>query len=174
MEYKTRLMDIGRDSDMVNRHFSILRCALNLSKARLSKQQPDWKNLFSADTENPEHVKMIDDTVYPKLAAEAAKVGTWCRTLLELGCEFGWRKNVWLNLKVKDVDMLNCKITLPGVLSKNKEPYVAYFVRAAICTICCRRASSARGRMISCSRERTASLSATSVRYGSLLLARPA
>ena len=127
MEYKTRLMNEGRDSDTCNRHFSILRCAFNRSKARLSKQQPDWKNLFSKDTENPEHVKMIDDAVYPKLAAEAAKVGTWCRTLLELGCEIGWRRNVWVNLKVRDVDMLHCRITLPGLLSKNKEPYVAYF-----------------------------------------------
>jgi len=36
------------------------------------------------------------------------------RTLLELGCEIGWRRNVWLNLRVKDVDMLHCRITLPG------------------------------------------------------------
>ena len=127
MEYKTSLLNQGRDSDTVNRHFSILRCAFNRSKARLGKQQPDWKNLFSADTMNPEHVKMIDDDTYTKLAAEAAKVGVWCRTLLELGCEIGWRRNVWVNLKVRDVDMLHCRITLPGLLSKNKEPYVAYF-----------------------------------------------
>jgi integrase len=131
MEYKTRLLDQGRDSDTVNRHFSILRCAFNRSKARLSKQQPDWKNLFSKETDNPEHVKMIDDDVYLKLAAEAAKVGVWCRTLLELGCEIGWRKAVWLNLKVKDVDMLNCKLTLPGLLSKNKEPYTAFFTQGS-------------------------------------------
>jgi len=46
---------------------------------------------------------------------------------LELGCEIGWRKNVWLKLKLKDVDMLRCRMTLRGVLSKNKKPYVAYF-----------------------------------------------
>jgi hypothetical protein len=41
MEYKTRLLDQGRDSDTCNRNFSILRCGFNRSKARLSKQQPD-------------------------------------------------------------------------------------------------------------------------------------
>jgi hypothetical protein len=62
----------------------------------------------------------------PNWQQRPQKVGTWCRTLLELGCEIGWGRNVWVNLKVKDVDVLNCRITLPGMLSKNKEPYVAY------------------------------------------------
>lgn len=107
LEYKTHLIGLGRDTDTVNRHFSILRCAYNRSKKRLSGQQPDWKELFSEDTENPEHQAMIEDEVYPKLCAEAAKVGVWCRTLLELGCEIGWRKGAWLRLRVKDVDMLH-------------------------------------------------------------------
>jgi hypothetical protein len=76
LAYKNAMLAQGRDTDTVSRHFSILRCAYNRSKKRLSGQRPDWKELFSPDTENPEHQKMIPDDVYPKLAMEAAKVGT--------------------------------------------------------------------------------------------------
>jgi integrase len=119
----------GFDSDTVNRHFSILRVAYNRSSKRLGGQHPDWRQLFSPPTENPECVVSIPDIVYPKLCAEASKEGLWMRTLLELACNFGWRLSAWLNLKVAQVDMLNCRITLPGVLSKNGEPYTAFFTQ---------------------------------------------
>jgi hypothetical protein len=127
LEYKIARLNRGLDSDTVNRHFSILRVAYNRSIKRLGGQHPDWRQLFSRETENPERMVFIADDVYPKLCSEASKVGLWMRTLLELACNFGWRLSAWLNLRVAHVELLNCRITLPGALSKNGEPYTAYF-----------------------------------------------
>jgi integrase len=125
LAYKNERLHKGFDSDTTNRHFSILR-VYNRNRRRLGGQHPNWKQLFSPETENPECIVTITDDMYRKLCLEASKVGLWLRTLSELACNFGWRLNAWRNLKVSNVDMLNCCITLPGALSKNGEPYSAY------------------------------------------------
>ncbi len=127
LEYKIARLNKGFDTDTINRHFSILRVAYNRSSQRLGGQHPDWRQLFSPTTENPECIVSISNDVYPQLCLEASKVGLWMRTLLELACNFGWRLGAWRNLKVSQIDIENCRITLPGEKSKNGDSYTAYF-----------------------------------------------
>lgn len=63
----------------------------------------------------------VEEAQYTKLARECAKEGLWMRALLEVAYNFGWRRSELLNLRVKQVDLLERIIRLEPGTTKNDE-----------------------------------------------------
>ena len=65
----------------------------------------------------------ISDLDYNKLVKACPDL--WLRTILAIGCTYGWRKQEILKLRVRQVDLFSRKITLNPGTTKNLEGRVA-------------------------------------------------
>lgn len=104
----------------INRELAFIskasRLGLTSSPAKVRHVPP-----FPHLTENNVRKGFLADADYEKLADECAKVGLWLRTMLAVGCNFGWRKGEVLNLRVKQIDLPSRTIRLEQGTTKNNQ-----------------------------------------------------
>ena len=102
----------------INRELAILRHAFFLayrSKPRKVHEVPPFPRL----KENPPRAGFVDDAQYKKLCDNC--VEPWLRAMLAVAYSFGFRKGELLNLRVRQVDLLNRTLTLDAGETKNGE-----------------------------------------------------
>jgi integrase len=104
---------INRELAFLKRAF---RLALTASPAKV-KHVPAFPHL----SENNARQGFLADADYEKLVAGCAQTGLWLRTMLAVGCSFGWRKGEVLGLRVKQVDLAARTIRLEQGTTKNNE-----------------------------------------------------
>jgi integrase len=66
-------------------------------------------------------IGFLETSQYEKLASSTAERGLWLRAIFECGYTYGWRRSELLNLKIRQVDLLNRTITLDVGSTKNKK-----------------------------------------------------
>ncbi len=106
----------------INRELAALRRMFYLA-ARCSPPKLNRVPTFTCLPENNVRMGYISDPDYNKLI-EARPV-LWLRTILAIGCTYGWRRGEILKLRVRQVDLFSRKITLNPGTTKNLEGRVA-------------------------------------------------
>ena len=102
----------------INRELAILRRAFFLayrSRPRKVYEVPPFPRL----EENAPRDGFVDDAQYSALAKCCEHL--WLRTMLAVAYSFGFRKAELLNLRVRQVDLLNRTLTLDPGTTKNKQ-----------------------------------------------------
>jgi integrase len=111
------------ENGTINRELAQLRRAFNLgfheSTPRKVLQVPNFPHL----KENPPRKGFVDDAQYRALFEHATE--TWLRALLAVAYTFGFRKGELLALRVKQIDLLEYKITLDPGTTKNGDGRIA-------------------------------------------------
>src|SRR5579864_2836022 len=102
----------------INRELAILRHAFFLafrSRPRKVYEVPPFPRL----KENPPRAGFVDDAQYKKLCDNCSE--SWLRAMIAVAYSFGFRKGELLNLRVRQVDLLNRTLTLDAGETKNGE-----------------------------------------------------
>jgi integrase len=108
----------GADNATVNREMAILRHGFFLayrSRPRKVYEVPPFPRL----KENAPRAGFVDDVQYKKLCDSCGE--PWMRAMLAVGYTFGFRKAELLDMRVRQVDLLNRTITLEVGTTKNGE-----------------------------------------------------
>ncbi len=104
----------------INRELAFLRKAFRFGSAASPakvKHVPSFPHLPES---NPRQ-GFLSDADYEKLVGTCSRVGLWLRTMLAVGCNFGWRKGEVLKLRVKQIDLASRGIRLEVGTTKNTE-----------------------------------------------------
>ena len=105
----------------VNRELALLKRSLHLAfKAGKLKTMPYIPGLKESNTRRG----FLEPDGYAAMARETAKVGSWLRTLLEVGYSFGFRLGELRSMRVRQINFIADTISLET--SKNGEPRTAY------------------------------------------------
>ena len=110
------------ENGSINRELGVLRRMFNLA-ARCSPPKLNRVPTFTFLPENNTRMGFISDPDYNKLVEACSDL--WLRTILAIGCTYGWRKQEILKLRVRQVDLFSRKITLNPGTTKNREGRVA-------------------------------------------------
>jgi integrase len=102
----------------IHRELSLLRAAFNLAVKEERLSRAPYFPMPAGD--NVRH-GYITDTQYTALAQECARIGLWLRTLLAMAYSFGFRRGEMLNLRVRQIDLIERIITLDPGTTKNGE-----------------------------------------------------
>ena len=106
----------------INRELATLRRMFYLA-ARCTPPKLNRVPTFTCLPENNVRMGHISDPDYNKLIEACPEL--WLRTILAIGCTYGWRKGEILKLQVRQVDLFSRKITLNPGTTKNLEGRVA-------------------------------------------------
>jgi integrase len=121
MRWKTHLEPSGGASNAtVNRELAVLKRAFHLGM-RATPPKVQRVPHFATLAEDNVRTGFVEAAQYDKLAAATGKRGLWFRAMFECGFTYGWRRGELLNLKVRQVDLLNRTITLDVGTTKNKK-----------------------------------------------------
>lgn len=104
----------------INRELAFLKRAFRVGLASTPakvKHVPPFPHL----AENNARRGFLADADYEKLVTACAETGLWLRTMLAVGCTFGWRKGEVLGLRVAQVDLAARTIRLEEGATKNNE-----------------------------------------------------
>jgi integrase len=110
------------ENGTINRELAALRRMFYLA-ARCTPPKLYRVPTFSCLPENNVRMGYISDPDYDKLIKACPDL--WLRTILAIGCTYGWRKQEILKLRVRQVDLFSRKITLNPGTTKNREGRVA-------------------------------------------------
>lgn len=102
----------------IHRELSLARAAFNLAVKEERLSRAPYFPMPAGD--NKRH-GYLTDSQYTALAHECAKIGLWLRTLLAMAYSFGFRRGEMLNLRVRQIDLLERIITLDPGTTKNGE-----------------------------------------------------
>jgi integrase len=108
----------GAENATTNRELAMLRRAFNLgyrSTPRKVSQVPNFPRL----KENPPRKGFMDDARYRVLCEHATE--PWLRALLATAYTFGFRKAELLNMRVRQIDLLERTIVLDPGTTKNDD-----------------------------------------------------
>jgi len=108
----------------INRELALLRRAYKLGmKARPRKVSlmPPIEML----TEDNIRTGFVEYPQYVKLAAACTKIGLWMRAMFETTHCYGFRRSEMLNLRVKQIDLLDRVIRLEPLTTKSKKGRIA-------------------------------------------------
>jgi integrase len=119
-QYKQKRLSEGASNATINRELAILKRGFHLG---MQSTPPKVQRVphFAMLAENNVRIGFVEPAQYNKLIAATAKRGLWLRAMFECGFTYGWRKSELLNLKVRQVDLLNRTITLDVGSTKNKK-----------------------------------------------------
>lgn len=118
--YKQARLQHDASNATINRELAVLKRGFHLG---MRSTPPKVQRIphFAMLAENNARIGFVEPAQYDKLAAATAKRGLWLRAIFECGFTYGWRKSELLNLKVRQVDLLNRTITLDVGSTKNKK-----------------------------------------------------
>jgi integrase len=117
--YKQKRLQEGASNATINRELAVLKRGFHLGM-RSTPPKVQRIPYFSMLAENNVRIGFVEPAQYDKLATATAKRGLWLRAIFECGFTYGWRKSELLNLKVRQVDLLNRTIMLDVGSTKNK------------------------------------------------------
>lgn len=100
----------------INREISIIRRAFYLNEEKIGKM-PKFPQL----KENNARKGFVEDMQYQKLVEACSEVGLWLRAMFEVAYSYGWRSGGLKKMKVSQVNLFDCTITLTAEQAKNKE-----------------------------------------------------
>jgi integrase len=118
-EYKLQRLGEGASNATVNRELAILKRAFHLGM-RATPPKVQRVPHFAMLAENNVRIGFVEPAQYDKLATVTANRGLWLRAMFECGFTYGWPKSELLNLKVRQVDLLNWTIMLDVGSTKNR------------------------------------------------------
>lgn len=116
--YIDKRKEEGAENGTVNREMAILSHSFFLaykSRPRKVYEVPPFPRLKESDPRKG----FVDDVQYKKLCDNCGE--PWMRAMLAVGYTFGFRKAELLNMRVRQVDLLNRTITLEVGTTKNGE-----------------------------------------------------
>jgi len=123
----------GAENGTINREIAILRHAF-LEGAKARPQKIREIPVFQRLHENDARTGFVDDAQYKALCANCRE--HWLRTMLALAYSFGFRKGELLNLRVRQVDLLNRTLTLNATDTKNGEGRKVVLTNEAYTLLC--------------------------------------
>lgn len=118
--YKYQRLTDGASHATINRELAILKRGFHLG---MQSTPPKVQRIphFAMLTEDNVRTGFVEPYQYDKLVSSTAKRGLWLRAMFECGFTYGWRRSELLNLKVRQVDLLNRTLTLDVGSTKNKK-----------------------------------------------------
>lgn len=118
--YKQKRLSESASNATINRELAILKRAFHLG---MRSTPPKVARIphFAMLAENNVRVGFVELNQYEALVAATAKRGLWLRAMFECGFTYGWRRSELLNLRVRQVDLLNRTISLDVGSTKNKK-----------------------------------------------------
>lgn len=108
----------------INREISVIRAAFRHSKKKVGVM-PDFTQL----PEDNARKGFVEGKQYPALADACAKQGLWLRGMFEVSYLYGWRSGGLKRMKVSQVNLFDCTLTLTAEQSKNGEPVTVPIVK---------------------------------------------
>lgn len=109
----------GAENGTINRETAILRHAFR-EGAKATPPKVRELPVFPRLDENAAREGFVNDAQYKLLCANCHE--HWLRTMLALAYTFGFRKGELLNLRVRQVDLLNRTLMLSATDTKNRKP----------------------------------------------------
>ena len=118
--YKQQRLADSASNATINRELAILKRGFHLG---MQSTPPKVQRIphFAMLSEDNVRIGFVELSQYDKLVSSTAKRGLWLRAMFECGFTFGWRRSELLNLKVRQVDLLNRTISLDVGSTKNKK-----------------------------------------------------
>lgn len=118
--YKQKRLTEGASNATINRELAILKRGFHLG---MHSTPPKVLRVphFAMLAENNVRVGFVEPAQYDELVAATAKRGLGLRAIFECGFTYGWRKSELLNLRVRQVDLLNGTIMLDVGTTKNRK-----------------------------------------------------
>jgi len=127
--YKQKRLTHGASNATVNRELAFLKRAFHLGM-RATPPKVQRVPHFAMLTENNVRTGFVEVGQYDKLAAATAKRGLWLRAMFECGFTYGWRRGELLNLRVRQVDLLNRTVMLDPGSTKNRKGRVVHMIQS--------------------------------------------
>jgi integrase len=112
--------DEGAGAATINRELCIVRRMYKLAQ-RTNPPKVRSVPYFPKLAEPKARQGFLSDETYDKLAQVCLAIGLWLRSMLAVGCNFGWRKSEILDLQVCQLDFPNRVIRLDPGETKNNE-----------------------------------------------------
>ena len=139
-EYKEKRLDAGAANATVNRELGALKRMFAIAMESTPPKVARVPKITMLP-ENNVRTGFLTDDRYAKLADCCAKVGLWMRGIFEVGYTFGWRSAEITSLRVRQVEIANCRIVLDVGTTKSKEGRSVKFepetILAELLTACC-------------------------------------
>jgi integrase len=110
----------GASNGTVNRELALLKRSLSLGR-ECTPPKVDVVPYIPSLREDNVRLGFLEPDEYTRLAYECAQAGLWMRALLEVGYSYGWRHGELLNMRVRQVDLLNNALRLDPGSTKNRQ-----------------------------------------------------
>jgi site-specific recombinase XerD len=117
-KYVDARLEQGAQNATINRELAALKRMFHLGYQATPPKVAHLPNFPHLQKDNVRQ-GFVEDEQYARLAAAATEI--WFRALLEVAHTYGWRRQELLNLRVRQVDLVESTIRLDVGSTKNRE-----------------------------------------------------